>query len=120
MPHPNAYRPTRRLLSTASVSRRSTASATTVSRPQPAAHSRSRFPTRLCPERGLAAHLVIFFDADRPPGASGGQVGFASSACFEPGVIYLNGSFAGPQIVLNGGAVTVKATPLRGRLHAEH
>ena len=28
-------------------------------------------------------------------------------------------SFAGPQIVLKGGAVTVKATPLRGRLYAE-
>jgi hypothetical protein len=83
-------------------------------------HRHVNFPTRLCPERGLAAHLVIFFDADRPPGASGGQVGLDSSACFEPGVIYVNGSFAGPQIVLNGGAVTVKATPLRGRLHAEH
>jgi transcription termination factor Rho len=28
--------------------------------------------------------------------------------------------FAGARIVLNGGAVTVNATPLRGRLHAEH
>lgn len=43
-------------------------------------------------------------------------------ACFEPGAIYPNGSFAGPQIVLNGGAVrcvTVKAAPLRGRLEAD-
>jgi hypothetical protein len=31
-------------------------------------------------------------------------------------MIYLNGSFAGPQIVLNGGAATVKAKPIRGRL----
>ena len=38
--------------------------------------------------------------------------GFHPFACFEPGVIYLNRSSAGPQIVLNGGAVTVKATPL--------
>jgi hypothetical protein len=29
----------------------------------------------------------------------------------------LDGSLAGPQIVLNVGAVAVKATPLRGRLH---
>jgi hypothetical protein len=36
--------------------------------------------------------------------------------CFEPGVIYLNGSSAGRHIVLNGGAVTVRATPLHGRL----
>ena len=40
--------------------------------------------------------------------------------CFEPGMTYLDGSLAGPQIVLNGGAVTVKAKPLRGRLQAEH
>jgi hypothetical protein len=62
----------------------------------------------------------IFFDADRPPGVSGGQLGFHSSTCFESGVLYLKGSVAGPQIVLNGGAVTVKATPLHGRLRAEH
>jgi hypothetical protein len=34
-------------------------------------------------------------------------------------MIYLDGSIAGPQIVLNGGAVAVKVTPLRGRLQAE-
>ena len=32
---------------------------------------------------------------------------------------YLDGSLAGPQIVVNVGAVAVKATPLRGRLQAE-
>ena len=31
-------------------------------------------------------------------------------------MIYLGGFLAGPQIVLNGGAVAVKAAPLRGRL----
>jgi hypothetical protein len=34
-------------------------------------------------------------------------------------MIYLDGSLAGPKIVLNGGALAVKATPLRGRLQAE-
>jgi hypothetical protein len=41
---------------------------------------------------------------------------FTHPLCFEPGMHYLDGSLAGAQIVLNGGAVTVKATPLRGRL----
>jgi len=35
-------------------------------------------------------------------------------------MIYLDGSLAGPQIVLNGRAVTVKATPRRGWLQTEH
>jgi len=32
---------------------------------------------------------------------------------------YLDGCLAGPQIVLNGGAVAVKAAPLLGRLKAD-
>jgi hypothetical protein len=46
-------------------------------------------------------------------------VGFALSTLLRTEMIYLGGSLAGPQIVLNGGAVAVKATPLRGRLPAE-
>ena len=42
-----------------------------------------------------------------------------STTCFEPEVVYLNDSLAGPKMVLNGGPLTIKATPLRGRLDAE-
>jgi hypothetical protein len=38
---------------------------------------------------------------------------------FGTEITYLDGSLAGPQIVLNVGAVAVKATPLRGRFQAE-
>ena len=41
------------------------------------------------------------------------------SALLRTEMIYLDSSLAGPQIVLNGGAVAVKATPLRGRLQIE-
>lgn len=38
------------------------------------------------------------------------------SAWLQTEMIYLGGSLAGPQIVLNGGVAAVKAAPLRGRL----
>jgi hypothetical protein len=44
-----------------------------------------------------------------------GSSGFPCIPCVFHETIYLGGSLAGPQVVLNGGAVVVKAKPLRGR-----
>jgi hypothetical protein len=53
------------------------------------------FRTCLCSERGLAAPAHYLFRTWTDPWYFWGQVGFQSSACFEPRVICLNGSFAG-------------------------
>jgi hypothetical protein len=55
--------------------------------------------------KALAAHLVIFFDAHRPLVLPGFKWVPLHALASNPGPIYLNGSFAGPRIVLNGGAV---------------
>lgn len=61
---------------------------------------------------------VLSADISERPELSRGQLAFSAPPFFKPR--RLSGlAFAGPQIVLNGGALVVKATPLRGRLRAE-